>query len=87
MMLEPMVAAQWCMWYRLPKAGRGEEATNHGLEVPVVTPQDFPATPGQSTLPLVIQLLDGRVMRRRKKPVAVEWKTNADFTNIVMYKV
>ena len=75
------------MWYRLTKAGRGEEAAYHGLEVPLVTPQDSPAPPGQSTLPLVIRLLDGRVMRRRKNPVAVEWNANSDLADIVMLKV
>lgn len=80
-------ATQWCMWYRVPRPGREEEATCHGFVVPVVTPEDSLAPPGQSSLPLVIHLEDGRVVRRRKQPVAVQWGPQSDYADIVMLRV
>ena len=71
----------------MPRPGRDEEAIRFGLAVPVVTPGDSPAPPGQSSLPQVITLTDGRVMRRRRHPIAVEWGLQTDFGDLVMLKV
>ena len=78
---------QFAMWYRLPSVGREEEAVQHGYLVPIITPGDFPAPLGQATLPQVINLADGRLMRRRKHPVAVHWGPKNDFSDILMLKV
>ena len=86
-LLEFLVLMQWVMWYRLPKPGREGEAMQHGPMVPVVTAGDLPAPPGQAFLPLSITLQDGRVMRRRRQPVAVEWGPSSNFEDLLMLKV
>ena len=58
-----------------------------GPVVPVVTPGDSPAPPGQDTLPLVLLLQDGREMRRRRKPVIVNWGPKGDLEDIMMLQV
>ena len=78
---------QWLAWYRLAKKGREDEAIQEGLAIPVITPGDFPAPPGHTSLPQVARLLDGRVMRRRRKPVAINWGASGDFEDIMMMKV
>ena len=86
-LLQFITAGQWCMWYRVPRPGREEEAIHHGLLIPVVTPQDSPTPPGQSSLPLVLHLQDGRVVRRRKHPVAVHWGPQSDYADLAMLRV
>ena len=86
-LLEYAVALQFVMWYWLAQAGREDDAVQHGPVVPVVTARDSPAPPGQATLPPVIHLTDGRVMRRRRNPVVVEWGPKSGFADIVMLKV
>ena len=81
------MALQFVMWYRLPRVGREEEAVQQGPLVPIITHGDCPAPPAQASLPQVIRLEDGRQMRRRKSPVAVQWGPQFDFTVILMLKV
>ena len=87
MQLEFSTTLQFCMWYRSAHDGREEEAVHHGPIVTVVTPMDLPAPPGQTSLPLVITLQDGRVMRRRRHPVCVEWRPKSDWSDIAMLTV
>ena len=76
------------MWYRSAHHdGRDEEAVQHGPIVAIVTPMDLPPLPGQASLPLTITLQDGRIMKRRKHPVCVEWGPKSDWGDIVMLTV
>ena len=58
-----------------------------GPVVPVITNRDSPAPPGQATLPQLVRLGDGRVLRRRRKPIMVDWDPKDDYNDIVMLKV
>ena len=75
------------MWYWLVQQGTEEEVSQHNFVVPVVTPADSPAPPSQPFLSPVIHLEDGRMMRRRRQPMAVDWWPKSDFTDILMLKV
>ena len=85
--MEYVVALQFFMWYWPAQTGKEDDAVQHGPLVPVVTPGDSPAPPGQASLPQVIYLEDGRVMRRRRQPIVVEWGPKSAFADVVMLKV
>lgn len=82
-----LVLLQFCMWYRTARPGREEEAVREGPVVAIVTPGDTPAPPGQDTLPMVVRLEDGRMLRKMKHPVAVAWDRESVFVRLVMLKV
>lgn len=85
--LEYVAMLQYISWYRTAKSGREDEATQYGAVVPIITPADSPAPPGQATLPQVVRLEDGRILRRRREPMIINWGPKGDFEDIMMLKV
>ena len=85
--LEYVTLLQYLSWYRVARPGREDEATQYGGLVSIITSGDSPAPPGQDTLPLVVRLEDGRVVRRRKEPLILNWGPKGDFETIMMLKV
>ena len=82
-----VVLLQFCMWYRVARPGREEEAIQEGPVVPIVTPRDTPAPPGQAILPAVVTLENGKVLRKMRCPVAVSWDSESVFPMLAMLKV
>lgn len=86
-LLDHISLLQFCMWYYNTRPGEREAVPQQGAVVPIITCGDSPAPPGQATLPQVVALEDGRVLRRRTRPVMVDWGPKEDYSTIVLLKV
>ncbi len=86
--LEYTCLYQFLQWYRRPKSGEEYAKPQEKGQVDIIVPNDDrPVPQGYSTLPSMIHLTDGRLMRRLRKPRVVDWDSYGDYNDIVMFQV
>ena len=78
---------QFVMRYRVAQTGR-EDATPRSCDpIPIVTCAGQPPPSTNSTLPDVLHLDDGTVMRLLRKPRALDWSPRNDYALLLLFKV
>ena len=75
------------MRYRVAQTGREDATPRSGDPIPIVTCGDQPPPSSNSTLPDVLHLDDGTIMRLLRKPRALDWSPRNDYALLLLFKV
>ena len=78
---------QFKAWFRVAKRGSEQAVPRTSGTVKIATPDDLPAPPEHSLLPLVLTLIDGTTMRRLQQPRALDWGPKSNYAEILLFKV
>ena len=82
-----MSFAQFLMRYRVANPGQEDATPRGGASVPIATCGDEPPPASNPTLPDVLCLDDGTIMRLLRKPRALDWSPRNDYALLLLFKV
>ena len=78
---------QFQVWYRKAKKGEEQDVPQVTPTISIATPDDLPCPLEHSSLPSVIILVDGTVMRKLQQPRALDYGPSSAYAEILLFKV
>lgn len=84
---EAMCLGQFIMWYRKTRLGQEGAIHQGGYNAIICTPFDLPPHPHHSTLPAILPLTDGTMLRRRRLPQALDWGPRSKYASVLLFTV